>query len=245
MLELVDLKPGYRVLDIGCGPGELTEALRLKGQEASGDGPSIVCMGMDADENMIRRAKEQFPLIEFFVGDVRDFTLPEPVDVIFSNAALHWVPPNDAERAVIALSRALKSGGQFVVEFGGKGNLQKIVEALEQELLLLRRSHGNNFSDTRIQSYYPSISEYSTLLERHDIEVQSALLFDRPTLLDGGDDGMKNWLRVFRSKLLESLDKDVAEDVMQRVSDKLRPDLFDGKQFTADYRRIRVVGRKL
>ena len=75
---------------------------------------------------MIAKAQQQFPHLQFIQTDVCEFDLEEPVDVIFSNAALHWVgnENNAAERAVVCMARALKPGGRFVVEFGGKGNVK-------------------------------------------------------------------------------------------------------------------------
>jgi predicted site-specific integrase-resolvase len=63
-------------------------------------------------------------------------------------------------------------------------------------------------------------------------------------LLEEGDDGLSNWLRMFGNKFFEDLSQDEVERVLVQVNDKLRPFLFDGKQWTADYRRIRVVGQK-
>ena len=253
------------MLDVGCGTGELTEALyrKLVDIGTAGSGIAIHCMGMDADPRMIAKAQEQHPHLHFFVRDVRQLQLDdEPVDVIFSNAALHWVL--DAEKAVAAMARALKPGGQFVVEFGGKGNVAKIVQAVQRQLQTSIQSSSKNTTTTTttvdedhdddadepdsILWYFPSISEYTTLLDRHGIEVHSAMLFDRPTPLEDGEEGLKNWLRMFGSKVFHSLHNEAeVEDCIQRVSDDLRQrsELFDGRQFTADYRRIRVIGRKL
>jgi trans-aconitate 2-methyltransferase len=81
---------------------------------------------LDADPSMIAKAQQQFPHLQFIQSDVCEFDLEEPVDVIFNNAALHWVgnENNAAERAVVCMARALKPGGRFVVEFGAKGNVK-------------------------------------------------------------------------------------------------------------------------
>lgn len=177
------------------------------------------------------RQKKQFPDLRFFVGDCRDFIVDEPFDAIFSNAALHWVRAGDAERSVIAMSRALKPGGRFVVEFGGKGNIQRV----EQALL-----------DVAGPSpwYFPSISEYSSLLEKHGIEVLSANLYDRPTPLENGDDGIRNWIRMFGNSFFDGKSEDEIEELLGVVEEKLRPHLYDGARWTADYRRIRIVGKR-
>jgi len=189
---------------------------------------------MDSDSNMVERAREQFPALVFFEGDVRDFQVDEPVDVIFSNAALHWVPPSNVERSVISMSRALKVGGRFVVEFGGKGNVNQIVEATLEVV-----------PNTSCPWYFPSISEYATILERHGIEVLSASLYDRPTPLETDGSGIKNWLRMFGSAFFEGKTSDEVEVALDQIENRLRSSLFDGNQWIADYRRIRIVGRKI
>lgn len=227
LTELVDSKPGQRVLDIGCGTGELTAELASTG---------ATLIGMDADPQMVAQAQAQYPDVTFQTGDMRDFRVEEPVDVLFSNAALHWIPGKDIAQAVACMAKSIKPGGRFVVEFGGKGNVQKIVEACQEELL---DKHGSRFE---CPWYFPSISEFTTLLDTHGIEVTSAKLFDRPTPLEDGENGLSNWIRMFASQFFsEYLD----DSFLNAVNDKLRPDLHDGKQWVADYRRIRIVGRKI
>jgi len=227
LVETLNPRPGERILDLGCGSGELTNEIAMSyGNE------SISVVGMDASLAMIEKAKNQFPHLGFFQGDGRDFMVDEPFDAIFSNAALHWIPGDEAESAVIAISRALKPGGRFVAEFGGKGNIQKIEQALVENT-------GPS------PWYFPSISEYSLLLERHGIEVLSADLYDRPTPLENGDQGIKNWIRMFGNSFFQGRSEEEVENLLEKIEDKLRPDLFDGAIWTADYRRIRVVGKRV
>lgn len=229
LIDLLDPQPGERILDLGCGTGELTHAI------ADRVGSSGMVVGIDADANMVAAAQSRFPDVTFRHADATSFTLEEPVDAIFSNAALHWV--TNAEQAVTSMSRALKPGGRLMVEFGGKGNVKQIVQAAQGVL----GSDGNTFHNPW---YFPSIAEYTSLLEQHGLEVTSAVLYDRPTVLQGAD-GIKNWYRMFGKILLKGTRAEEMEDVLQALEEKLKPFLFDGKTWTADYRRIRIVARKL
>ncbi|KAL3931888.1 MAG: hypothetical protein SGARI_004100, partial [Bacillariaceae sp.] len=87
-------------------------------------------VGMDLDPSMIDKATKDGSLIKnvsFQVGDVRSFRPYQQFDVVFSNAALHWIPPNDMERAVQSIAASLKrETGQLVFEMGGKGNVEAL-----------------------------------------------------------------------------------------------------------------------
>ena len=201
----------------------------------------VKAVGFDSDPSMVAKAQQQFPHLDFFQADVRNFALDdnvayEPFDALFSNAALHWVPVQDAERAVAAMSKTLKIGGRLVVEFGGKGNVQTIVQAAQGVIL-----------GTQSPWYFPSISEYSTLLESHGIEVTSAILYDRPTPLENGGEGMRNWIQCFGNAFFEGLSKEEQEEALERIDTYLRQtSLHDAENdcWIADYRRIRIMGKR-
>ena len=121
VLDLLAAQPGERILDLGCGSGQLTAAI-------AGAGASV--LGLDSSPEMLAEARVQYPDIEFRLGDAAEFTLESPMDAVFSNAVLHWV--KNADGAAGSISRALKPGGRFVAEFGGHGNVQSILGALRE-----------------------------------------------------------------------------------------------------------------
>mmetsp|Transcript_7113 Transcript_7113/g.14046 ORF Transcript_7113/g.14046 Transcript_7113/m.14046 type:complete len:330 (-) Transcript_7113:113-1102(-) len=216
-----------RILDVGCGSGELTAQLAKRASHVT---------GLDSDPQMIQKASQQFPNLKFVCTDARDFDLGEAsFDVIFSNAALHWVPPDDVDKAMACIGRALKPGGLLVVELGGKGNVQSVVAAVQQEI------------DVLSPWYFPSIADFTTRLERvAGIETTTACLFDRPTTLRNGREGLKNWLRMFGNAFWKDLPPEMdLEDVLARIENQVRSTLWDGESWIADYRRLRVMGRKL
>ena len=165
---------GERILDLGCGTGQLAAEIAARGAHVT---------GVDRSPEMVAEARKKFPALRFVVGDARALPFGEAFDAVFSNAALHWIP--EALPVVQGISRALKPGGRFVAEFGGKGNVESVVAAMEYglEALDLPR-HGAN------PWYNPSIAEYSALLEKHGLEVRQASLFHRPTRLEDGKNGL-------------------------------------------------------
>jgi trans-aconitate methyltransferase len=223
VLPLLAPRSGERILDLGCGTGHLTARIAESG---------AVVEGLDKSHEMIEQARLNFPQLSFRVADATTFAVKEPVDAVFSNAALHWVQDADAAVARIALS--LKPGGRFVAEFGGKGNVQRILEGISA--VLARR--GYPFSSPW---YFPSVGEYSSLLESHGFEVNNASLFDRPTPLEHPRAGLSEWMRMFGSPFLSSLPGHEVEEILVELNEAVRPSLFRDGQWLADYRRIRVV----
>lgn len=227
LIELLSPQPGERILDLGCGTGQLTQQLAIAGAKV---------IGLDSAATMIEQAKQNYPQLEFTIADARSFQTDQPFDAVFSNAALHWIPEPDA--VIDRVYQALKPGGRFVAEFGGRGNVQAIVQAISTALVTT-----NSVAKPSDYWYFPSVGEYATRLEQRGFDVNYAVLFDRPTLLNG-DAGIANWLRMFASRFLEGLSNQQRSFIIQSVEDTLRPTYYRNGNWTANYRRLRVVAVK-
>lgn len=206
VIDLLDPQKGERILDLGCGSGQLTAKIAERGADV---------VGIDASTEMIAQARVNFPALDFRTGDATSFALSEPVDAVFSNAVLHWV--QDQAAAIERVWLALKPGGRFVAEFGGKGNTRTILEAA-----------GVN------PWYFPSIGEYAPLLERQGFEVRFATLFDRPTQLEG-ENGLEDWLVMFGAALTKD---------PRALAERLRSKMYRNGVWTVDYRRLRILAIK-
>jgi SAM-dependent methyltransferase len=211
VLDWLEPKTGESILDLGCGSGQLTSEIGAMG---------VAVTGVDSAPSMVAQARINYPDLTFQLADARDLPFANQFDAVFSNAVLHWVRP--PEQAVSAIAKALKPGGRFVCEFGGKGNVASIMSAC---------------AGLTPDWYYPSIGEYASILEACGFEVRQALLFDRPTLLDPGEGAMEDWLRMF----VKALDSAALHEAVE----KLRPTQYQNGQWTVDYRRIRVKAVKL
>jgi trans-aconitate methyltransferase len=226
LIELLAPKHGEKVLDVGCGTGHLTAQIAQSG---------ATVIGIDSSPEMIAQAKTLFPHLDFRVADATGFVLDEPVDAIFSNAALHWVKPPAA--AVACMSRALKPDGRFVVEFGGFGNVRIVLQSMHHaaQQLGINLEHNPN--------YFPTIGEYASLLETHGIETTWATLFERPTPLEGTN-GLRNWYTMFRNSSVQSVPEAQREQFFQIAEEYARPHLHNEQGWFADYRRLRLIARK-
>ena len=228
LIEWLSPSANERILDLGCGTGQLSE-------EIAAAGCSVV--GVDLSAEMVREARRKFPELRFEICDARALPFVQEFDAVFSNAVLHWIP--EAGQVVAGISRALKPHGRFVAEFGGKGNVQNVVAALEQGLADLKISpEGTN------SWYYPSLAEYSALLERYGLEARQALLFDRPTKLEDGEHGLANWIEMFCASYVRRVPEAKRRDYLGAVEAAARPTLWKKDHWELDYRRLRLAAWK-
>jgi trans-aconitate methyltransferase len=227
LLQWLAPQPGECILDLGCGTGHLTDKIASMGSQA---------WGMDSSAEMIETAQTNYPHLRFTVGDAQNFVVDEPLDAVFSNAVLHWI--QDADAPITSVYQALKPGGRFVAEFGGKGNVAAIVQAITNTLKTM------GYPQLNCPWYFPSIGEYATRLERQGFEVIQATLSDRPTPLAGEENGLANWLRMFATGWLSPLSDSEKAQVVETLEEKLRSKLYHNKGWIADYRRIRFLAYK-
>ena len=227
VVELLAPQAGELILDLGCGAGELTAKIANSGAKV---------YGIDFAPDMISKAQVKFPELEFKQHNAElPFPFEERFDAVFSNAALHWMI--NAEAVIKNVAQSLKPRGRFVFEMGGKGNVAAIIQALELA--------ANDFNLTKlaIYNYFPSISEYSSILERNGLNVKFAVLFERPTLLDG-EDGLRNWIKMFRNSVLDKLEPSTHEQFLAKIEHYGQAKLLLKQQWFADYVRLRMIAIK-
>jgi SAM-dependent methyltransferase len=229
VVTLLAPRPGERILDLGCGTGQLARRI-------ADAGASVV--GIDVSEAMIARAREQFPELDFSIQDARDFHFEQPFDAVFSNAVLHWVSGQDQAAACVAA--ALRPGGRFVAELGGHGNVRAILDATYAALE--RASYP--LSREAEPFFFPSIAVQAAVLERAGLEARQAVLFDRPTPLAGGEAGLTEWLETFSVWQFAHVPAGAKAAIYQDIEDALRPLLYHDGTWVADYRRLRFVAVK-
>lgn len=226
-VELLDwLKPerGERIIDLGCGTGELTARIVESGASV---------IGIDANETMIEAARERLDdAAELRVADAHDFSVDEPVDAVISNAALHWMPA--PVEVLGCVSDALRMGGRFIAEMGATGNVATIVSAVEQAC------HETGLPQRQWPWYFPSPAQYAAVLEDAGLEIRQLDFYDRPTRLSGPD-GLEKWLAMFAGDTLA----DVPDDVVARAVEIARPALWHDDAWWADYRRLRFRAVKI
>jgi len=224
VLELMNPQPGERILDVGCGLGSICEKL---------NGMGCTTVGVDISNTMIEAAKQLG--VDARVMNAENMTFNEEFDAVYSNSALHWM--RHLNRVMAGVMRALKPGGRFVGELGGKGSIATIIAAIRQVM----DSHGIEMES--VQSwYFPSISELSAILERAGFNIRSMELIDRPTVLPGD---IRDWIKMFGRHYLDSWDASERErflDAVKAIGEKTM--VNEAGEWIADYRRMRFVAMK-
>jgi trans-aconitate 2-methyltransferase len=228
VLEWLNPQAGERILDFGCGTGDLAAQIAKSGAEV---------VGLDISPEMVEQARRKYPDLTFKVGDATQVRFAEPFDAVFSNAALHWM--RDAAGAAAAISAALKPGGRLAAEFGGAGNVESIVRAARDTAAAAGRADA-----FAMPWYYPTVGEYASLLEQHGLETRMALLFDRPTRLERGEQGLIEWLEMFGSGMFPFASESEKRSWFEEIAARLRSSRYKEGCWVVDYRRIRICAVK-
>jgi len=225
VVEWLEAQPGERILDLGCGDGQLTLRLAATGANVT---------GVDVSPEMIAAARARGVQADLASAESLPYS-NRTFYAIFSNPALHWVRDHDAMLAEV--HRILKPGGRFVAEFGGHGN----IAAIRAALIAVLEHHAFAGKEDNV-NYYPTPEIYSRRLTQHGFSVERIALIPRPTPL--GQGGMAEWLNTFRRGVLESVPQNLRETIVRETVELLANVLRDDDgNWTADYMRLRFIAR--
>jgi trans-aconitate 2-methyltransferase len=173
-LERLALRGDETVLDVGCGSGRVTAVLAdlvPRGRVFAVDAaPSMV------DHAAARLGERAVVLCQ----DLVELDLPEPVDLVFSNATFHWIPDHDA--LFRALHRALRPGGRLLAQCGGRGNIdafRRSADAVAGE-----PPFAGCFEGWKGPWNYAGAQETAERLERAGFTGVETWLEERPTRLE-------------------------------------------------------------
>lgn len=218
VLSWLEPQSNERILDLGCGDGVLTRKIMECG---------ATVVGVDASESFVETAQDSG--LDVRQMDGQALTFDREFDAVFTNAALHWML--EPEKVIDGVFRALKPGGRFVGEFGGFGN----VAALSAAMRAVGSAMGGNVALAG-PWFFPTVKQYSAMLEAHGFQVDEITTFYRPTPLP---QAMRGWLEVMRKPFFDQFE-DRTEEAYTKVEDALRPSLCDvDGQWIADYVRLR------
>jgi trans-aconitate 2-methyltransferase len=146
------------VMDAGAGSGNLTKILADKV-------PQGYVYAVDADSNMVQEAKSNLSgcrNVQVMQSSMDKVNLPTEVDMIFSNAALHWVL--DQEGVFLHFWKLLKPNGELLIDYGGHGNLERPLLVIFK--IMQSEQFKEHFANWKQSWYFPKPNETESLLQK-------------------------------------------------------------------------------
>jgi trans-aconitate methyltransferase len=221
LIGRLKLRGDERILDLGCGDGKITAELARAV-------PHGAALGADASAEMIAFAqqkfpKSEFPNLRFQVCDARAIRFPDKFDLVFSNAALHWV--DDHQAILRGAAEALKLGGRLGVSCGGRGNAHDVFLALRPEMR--RQCWWEFFRKMPVPYFFYAPGDYEKWLPKAGFKIQHLKLAPKDATYAGAD-GFATWLRTtwipYVQRVPENLREEFIKAVTQRYVAKHPPD---------------------
>lgn len=244
ILDRLDLSPGDRVLDLGCGDGKITAEIAARVPEG-------FVQGVDGSPDMIAFARESFskkdfPNLRFVQGRAEEFA-PEPLaedeafDFVFSNACLHWVENHAA--VLNCVRNVLRPGGRFYFQMGGRGNVAELKSAVET--VAADTTYRDFFRNFSRPYFFYGPEEYAGWLDEAGLNGERVELVRRDTKQPGRD-GVAAYLRTtwmpYTSRVPEELREDFIQSAARAYTERY-PAAADG-QVSVPMVRLEVVGRR-
>lgn len=232
VIDDLGLRGEETVLDAGCGAGKVTLDLLQKL-------PRGKIYALDYSSEMISKLRSEIHArgvrnVVPLHADLTDFTLPEQVDVVFSNAVFHWI--HDDDGLFGALFRATKPGGRLRAQCGGGHIFSKLMPAVDA--VRGREPFAAHLVDHDDSKNYRSPEGAVAALERNGWADARADLFDAPVTFESEDEAALYLrtiiLRDHVSHLPEDLREGFTRDVVREYIER------HGPPFTADYVRLNL-----
>jgi trans-aconitate methyltransferase len=227
LIGLLNVKPGSRVTDLGCGNGTLTARLAGMGYDVT---------GVDASPEMLALARKNHPEIPFVLSDASSYHPDHPADAVFSNAMLHWVHEEQQDAVLQNIAASLRPGGEFVFEMGGSGNNALIHGTLAD----IFKERGLEY---HMPFYFPSIGEYTPKLERAGMVVDFSTQFKRPTPRKS-EHAVVDWILMFDRGPFGDLPEQEIRSIALEAETRLKDQLYQDGVWYLDYVRLRMKARR-
>ena len=187
LIDKLDLRGDEQLLDIGCGDGKVTA-------EIAGilrDGQTV---GVDSSSEMIALARERHAEVSnlaFQVADARELPFDARFDVLFSNAALHWV--RDHGPVLIGIARSLKADGRILLQMGGKGNAAEILSVLDE--MIASEQWQPHFIGFEFPYGFHGDEEYRVWFMNAGLDPSRVELIPKD-MAHQGQEGLAGWIRT-------------------------------------------------
>jgi trans-aconitate 2-methyltransferase len=225
LLAKLQLEGHESVLDIGCGEGKVTA-------EIAEGVPKGRVVGIDSSEEMISAARslfpsQKYPNLTFLCKNALDLNFENQFEVVFSNAALHWI--KDHKKVLQGISRALKPSGKLLLQMGGKGNAWETISVLN--VVLQKPKWKNFFKEMTFPYTFHGPEEYGIWLKENNLRVIRSELIPKIMEYDGRD-SLAGWIRTTWLPYTERVPEDLKKSFITEIINtylSLYPETEKGK----------------
>lgn len=221
LMTRLKLAGGESVLDIGCGDGVNTA-------DIAAQVPEGFVLGVDSSEDMIASAKKRFPPercpnLSFQTADARRLPFEARFDVIFSNAALHWV--RNHAPVLAGIEKSLRPGGRILLQMGGKGNAALILSVLD--VLCTQEAWRPFFDGFEFPYGFHEPETYTKWLREAMLKPVRVVLIEKD-MAHADRDGMAGWIRTtwlpYTNRLPSERRSEFIEHIVETYLAKHPPD---------------------
>jgi trans-aconitate 2-methyltransferase len=233
LLKLVIPKRSMRVLDLGCGTGELTREMHRHLKAAR-------TLGVDSSDAMLDKAKDVVDKeLSFKKGLIEDDYESGGWDLVLSNAALHWVPDHDAVLA--KLTRALAPGGQLAIQMPANQDHQSHVVAEE---LAREAPFKDALGGVAARQHVLPVERYAVLLHKLGYRNQNVRMQVYVHRLSSKD-GVVEWVKgAMLTDLKRRMSDALYAEFLARYTERLLARLSDDVPYPYTFKRILFVGER-
>lgn len=233
LLARVPLAAPASVVDLGCGAGNLTPLIQQRWPQAKHT-------GVDSSPEMLAKARQDYPAASFVQGDVATWRPDEPVDLLYSNATLHWL--NDHETLIPGLLDCIRPGGWLAIQmprnFGAKSHTT-ITDAIELGPWRAKlEPHLRRQPVAEPAIYWRMLSDKTASLEIWETKYVQVLSGANPV----AEYTKGTWLKQFLDRLEEPERSAFEADYRQRVA-QAYPKEEDGRTLFP-FRRLFILAQK-
>lgn len=235
LISKISLQGNEIILDLGCGDGHLTEQLSMLV-------PNGKVLGIDASTGMIKTAKKICRNnLDFIHMDINNLHFSDEFNIIFSNAALHWI--KDHNRLLQNSYAALKADGILLWDFGSNGNCSNFLEVIQKKII--EDKYIKFFRNFEMPWFMPSKSHYEELITNIGYSHFTITEVNRDRYFSTSDEMIKwidqpcivPFIECVPDTLKSKFRKEVIKEMLERTQQS------DGTCFET-FRRLQIYAQK-